>query len=651
MLKSMRESFHQLKWILLAVVAAFIIGFVYVDMGLGGAGQRSKADDRSFAARVNGSTITYNEFQRSLSNAEERYKQMYGGQFSKELEDAMGLDRQVLESLVDQRLMLQEARRLHMEATPEEVRRKILEIPALNQGGHWGGDDLYRRYAQIYGYNSPADFEDDLARQLTIDKMESALANSIVVSPKAAENEYKRISENARIRYVLYSGRDSISAIKVTPAEELAYYNANQSKYTHGEQRELKYLVSDTVRMRMGINPTEQQIRQRYESTKEQYKRPEQAHILHILVKVDPKATPAEDAVLRAKAEGIVKQLRAGGDFAALAKANSQDPSSSGNGGDMGYIDRGATVQPFDDAAFSIPLNQISDPIRSQEFGYHIIKVLDRRAAGYRPFEEVKLQVGSQLANEMALQQATDEMAKVATRMKSKAPASAVEFASYANDKVSSNDTQWFQKGSSLPGLGFNQPLMTWAFSAKQGEMSPITRTQRGPTMAYLAGVRPAGVTAFEEVKAQVENDAKAAQARVLAKQKLAAATVGAAKIDDVGAKLGLTAQEISVNRQAAIPTIPGDTGALVDLALSAPVGVVQPPLIAGDGAVAFQVVEQKKATPADVQQNRASYIEQMRSQEARNLRGSLLQRLRKSAKIIVNDKVLSQQKGNQEGA
>ena len=122
MLKSMRESFHQLKWILLAVVAAFIIGFVYVDMGLGGAGQRSKADDRSFAARVNGSTITYNEFQRSLANAEERYKQMYGGQFSKELEDAMGLDRQVLESLVDQRLMLQEARRLEYRTIYHEVR-------------------------------------------------------------------------------------------------------------------------------------------------------------------------------------------------------------------------------------------------------------------------------------------------------------------------------------------------------------------------------------------------------------------------------------------------------------------------------------------------------------------------------------------------
>ena len=174
--------------------------------------------------------------------------------------------------------------------------------------------DLQRRVESV---------EDDLARQLTSDKMESALANSIVVSPKAAEDEYRRGSENARIRYVLYSGRDSISSIKVTPAEVQAYYNANQSKYTHGEQRELKYLVADTVRMRMGINPTEKQIHDRYEATKEQFKRPEQARILHILIKPEPKATPEKAtpeqlAVAKAKAEGIVKQLRAGGEGAVV---------------------------------------------------------------------------------------------------------------------------------------------------------------------------------------------------------------------------------------------------------------------------------------------------------------------------------------------
>jgi len=647
MLKSMRESFHHLKWILLAVVAAFIIGFVYVDMGLGGATQQ-KVNDRTFAARVNGETITYNDYNRSLYYAEENYKRMYGGQFTPELAEAMGLNRQVLDSLVDQRLLLQEAQRLHLQATPEEIRRKILEIPVLNENGHWAGEELYRRYVQAAGYNSPADYEDDLGRQLTVDKMESAIANSVVVSPKAAEAEYRRNSESAKIRYVLYSGRTDAASINLTPAEIKAYYDANASKYTHAEQRELKYLVADTARIRMSINPTDQQIREKYEATKDSYKRAESAHILHILIKVAPTATPAEDAAAKAKAEGLVKQLRAGADFAALAKANSMDPSSSGNGGDMGYIERGQTVEPFDTAAFSIPLNTISDPIRSQEYGYHIIKVLDRKEAGFKPFEEVRLQVGSQVANQLAQDQAKDEISKVSLRIKQKKPSTPAELAAYANDRVSSNDTQWFQKGESIPGLGYNQPLATWAFAAKQGDVSDVIGTQRGPAIAYVAGIRPAGVSPFEDIKDKVAADAKNARARELAKQKLADAMKGAANIDAVAASLKLTAQETTVNRQPFVSGIPGDTTALVDSAMSAPVGALQGPVAAGDGAVAFQVLERKKASPVEVAQNRSAFIDSLRQQQARSLRTSLLQRLRKSAKIDVNEKVLEQQHSQQ---
>jgi peptidyl-prolyl cis-trans isomerase D len=133
MLKLMRESFNHLKWILLAVVGAFILGFVFIDMGLGGA--IAGTSDRTFAARVNGQTITQQEYNRALYYTEQRYKSMYGGQMTPEMLDQMGLPKQVLDSLVDQQLLLQEAKRLHLNATAEEVRKKILEIPILNEGG------------------------------------------------------------------------------------------------------------------------------------------------------------------------------------------------------------------------------------------------------------------------------------------------------------------------------------------------------------------------------------------------------------------------------------------------------------------------------------------------------------------------------------
>ncbi|HEX2059741.1 MAG TPA: SurA N-terminal domain-containing protein, partial [Thermoanaerobaculia bacterium] len=123
----MRDSFHHLRWVLLAVVAAFIFGFVFIDMGLGGGGFNTGEDTRNFAARVNGETISYNDYYRAVKNLEDMYRNMYGQQFTPEMAQQMGLPKQVLDNLVDQRLLAQEAERLHLTATPEEVRRKLLE--------------------------------------------------------------------------------------------------------------------------------------------------------------------------------------------------------------------------------------------------------------------------------------------------------------------------------------------------------------------------------------------------------------------------------------------------------------------------------------------------------------------------------------------
>ena len=120
------------------------------------------------------------------------------------------------------------------------------------------------------------------------------------------------------------------------------------------------------------------------------------------------------------------------------------------------------------------------------------------------------------------------------------------------------------------------------------------------------------------------------------------------ANIDALAAALKVPVQETNVSHQGFISGIPGDTSALVDAAMRAPVGALQGPIAAGDGAVAFQVTEQKKASPAELAQNRAAFIEQLRQRQAQSLRSSLLQRLRKTAKIDINDKALEQQHSTQ---
>jgi peptidyl-prolyl cis-trans isomerase D len=472
------------------------------------------------------------------------------------------------------------------------------------------------------------------------------------IYPRITEEQKNPNTKISKNRYVLYSGSREAANVTISPAEAEAFYRANPVRYTHGEQRNLKYLVADTRLLKSQMVPSGAQLRARYDATKESdFKRPESAHILHILLKLDPSVTPAQDEAARIKAESLIKQLRGGADFAALARANSQDPSSSGNGGDMGYIDKGATVDVFDQAAFTMPLNTISDPIRSKEFGYHIIKVLDRKPAGYRTFDEVRTQLANQMADQMSKDQAREEINRVSAAIRDKKPASAADFSARAGGRVTSNDTQWFQKGDQIPGLGSNPQLATWAFAAKPGDVSEILGTSRGPIIAYLAGVRAAGVTPLSDIRDKVTNDARMEKARALARLKLAAAMPGAATVDAVGAKVSATPLEANVSHQSFIVGIPGDTAALVNEALSAPVGQLRGPVVAGDGAVVFQVLSQKRVTPGELAGGRQQMLDQLRVRESRALRSSLLQRMRKSSKIDINEKVLEQQKSGENPA
>ena len=641
MLKFMRDSFKHLKWVLLAVVAAFVFGFVFIDMGLGGAMGGRADDDTPYAARVNGETISVPDYYRALQNYENMYRQMYGDQFSPQLMEQMGIPKQALQSLIDERLLAQEAERLNLTASPEEVRRKLMEVPTFTENGKFVGMELYNRYVTgRLGYPNAAAFEADIARGIILEKMESALMNSIVVSPKLAETEYKRTNENAQIKYVVLPALQQAATVAVAAPEVEAYYRNNQSKYTHGEQRTLKYLLADYTKLRSMMNPTDADLRKLYEQNKAQFQTPEGAHVLHILVKVDPQAPPAVDAAARAKAQGIVAQLRGGADFAALARTNSDDPSSAPQGGDMQWVDRGATVEAFERAIFSIPLNTISDPIRSAEFGYHIVKVTERRPAGTRSFEEVRPELAMRAGNDMSREQAREEINRVALAFKNKKPNTPVEFGAQANAKITSNDSGWFARTEQIPGLGFNQPLVDWAFAAKKGDISNPIGTSRGPVIVYVADVRPPAVTPLAEIRQKVEQHVREEKARTASKNTLTQMMAGATTVEQVAAKFNGQVRTTSVSRQGTVAGLSGDLTALVDGALSAQVGALVGPVTLQDGAVAFQVTEQKRVTPADLAQNRATYMDTLRDQQARSLRQVLVTRLRKGAKIEVNPEV-----------
>jgi len=632
MLKVMRDSFQHLKWILVFIIFMFVL-LIFVDWGAGGATGRGPTE--AFAARVNGDTISLDEFNRTLYMQEQRYEQMYGQKLDEQARASLALPQRTLSSLIEERLLLQEADGMNLNATPAEVRRKILEIPDLNPGGKFVGSELYERYVKgNLGYPSAAAFEDLLARELTLSKIESAIANSIVISPKSAENEFRRRTENAKIRYVINSAERAAENVKLSRDEVTKFYNANLQRYLHGEQRHVKYLLADSARIQSQVKVDEAALRSIYGNSKEQYKVGDSVRASHILIKVDP-SKPEDDAPARARAEQLAASLRSGASFETLAKANSADPSSTAKGGDLGFFQRGQMVPEFENAAFSQPIGEIGSPVKTS-FGYHIIKVTEKRPATYQSFEEVRPQLEMRAIDQKAKEQAREAITRAHATL-GDAKKTEEQFRAVANEQVSLNDALWFGKTDAISGIGRHQPLTDWAFSSEVGDVGPVIGTSRGPVVPILLGTRPAGTTALDEIYATVEHDAKLARGREIARAQLAAAMAPGKSIDDVATALGLTPVDATVTRDGFVSGLTGDNQVLIDAAMSGDAGETKGPVIVDTGAIGFRIIERKKFDPKEFEDAKASVMESMRQLEMRKLRAALLSRLRSKSDIETN--------------
>ena len=641
MLKLMRDSLKHLKWVLIFVVAVFVL-FAFAEWGGGGMLGGMGAASAGFAARVNGDPITVPDYQRSLGRTIQQYEQIYGQRLTPEMQAQLDLPRQVLDSLVEQQLMIQEARRLGLEPGAEELRQRILEIPVLNPNGKFVGEELYGRYvmAQL-GYPSTAAFERDMGRDLMLAKLNSALMSSIAIPGDRVEREYRRRNESTRVRFIMAPAASYATDIKVSAEEIDAFYRANASRYSHPEQRRIEYLLADESRIGAQINVTDAELRQYYDANRQSYSTDDQVSVSHILLEVPAGATPAEAAAVEQRARDLVTQLRAGADFGALAREHSADPGSAANDGSLGFFGRGQMVGEFEEASFSQPIGQVGDPVRTQ-FGFHIIRVDDKREGGVQPFDQVSAAIRQQLLTERAETQARDRLAQIRARLESQGAVTGEALRAAADNFVTHNVAPFFARGAAIEGLGPAPQLGTWAFGAENGALSPIIDTQQGPVVAWLRESRPAGVAPLTEIRARVENDARMDKAARQAAQAIERAQAAGSGFDAVASQLQLTPQDASLRIDSRLPGIGGDHSEIVKSAFEAEAGQLRGPFITPDGAVLIEVLEQQRVSPEQFAEQRATLEESMRQTESVRLRTTLLEKLRRAADVEINEDLVA---------
>ncbi len=375
--------------------------FIFPSFAFFGLEGYSRLTDDSGVAKVAGQTITKEEWDAAHRQQLERMRQVYGNQFDSKIFDSPQARRAILDNLIAQRALGAEVVANKLVVPDQVLQQSILQIPGLTKPDGSFDNEQYRVLLAAQGM-TPKGYEAGLRREMAVQQLNAAI-QSTAFAPRTVAENLSNLNDQERTVQMLNFKPDSYAAqVKVSDDMLKAYYDKNGARFETPEQADIEYVVLDAAAVAAQAAVTDDDIKAYYEQNQKQYATEEQRRASHILITVKKDAPAAEKAAAKAKAEGLVAQLRKNpGDFAKLAKANSLDPGSAENGGDLGYFAKGAMVKPFEDAAFSLKQGEISDPVES-DFGYHVIEVTGIKPAAVKPLESVKAEIGAEIKKQIA---------------------------------------------------------------------------------------------------------------------------------------------------------------------------------------------------------------------------------------------------------
>jgi peptidyl-prolyl cis-trans isomerase D len=425
--------------------------------------------------------------------------------------------------------------------------------------------------------------------------------------------------------------------VTASDAEIAAYYEGHKEKYRVGERRKIRYLLVDEDLLRAGATVPSREIERYYNNNIEQYSTPEQVRASHILLKTEGK----DEATVRAAAEKVLAEVKKGGDFAALARKHSEDEGSKAQGGDLDYFGQGRMVPEFDTVAFSLAPGTISDLVKSS-FGFHIIKVVDKRPAATRPLDEVRTIIGEQLKSERAQRQATAVATEIGKTVQK--PADLDKVAAARGWKV--QESGFFSREEPILGLGASPQLVAEAFGLKDGDVTTAVRVSKGYAFATLAGRQDPSIPKLDEVKDRVKDDVVKEKAAALATGKITAMAAALKSAPDFVAaakKAGVEAKSSElIARGTALPDV-GFNQSLENAVFGLAPGSVSDPVSTPDGATIVKVVERKDVTADELRTARDGVRSDMLEEKRNQFLASYMGKAKQKMQITLNPDVIQQ--------
>ncbi len=385
----MLQSIHEKTSGLFAKILLGVITVVFG--GFFGTQQFMSSHSSTFVAAVDGHEISQQDFRERWDAYRSRITQQFGNQVDMSLIDTPEHKRQLLDQMIDEQLLLDSAEKYGAVVPSTAVQQEILNVPAFQLDGKFN-PAAYQQFL-LQTRKSAEAFDDDIRRDLMLQQSNQELMSSAFVSTVDVDN-YIRLRDQTRdFRYVTLP-KPTASDVTVADADVDAYYKSHGDEFMTPEKISLDYIELDASKIKSDSSVDDDTLKKQYESQKSHFVTNEQRLASHILVKVDKNANADAQKAALEKAKDLEQQVKSGKDFAALAKANSDDPGSKAQGGDLGWLEKGVTDPAFESALFAMKKGDISDPVKSDE-GYHIIQLRDVKAEKVKPFAEVKAELAS----------------------------------------------------------------------------------------------------------------------------------------------------------------------------------------------------------------------------------------------------------------
>lgn len=567
---------------------------------------------------------------------------------------------QAANMLIMRQAVLNEAERMGLRATDEDVRDEIehgIYAQTFFPNGKFVGEEQYENILQSANL-STSQFEQNVKTDILLNKVRDLITGSVLVSDAEVHKEFEKQNTKVKFEYAVLRRDDLLKQIHPGESELKAYFESNKANYTNSipEKRKLRYALIDFTKVESQVPVTQEDLQSYFNQHRDEFRVPEQVNIRQIVIKIplpgaDGKVDPKGVEEARNKAEDVLKQVKSGAKFEELAKKYSEDPSKA-NGGSVGWIQRGRFPSPdVEKAAFSLSKGGTSAVINAG-YAFVILHIDDKQEAHVKSLDEIKAQIEPVLRQQKASRAAENE----ANTLLTQARANGLEKAAAAKG-LEAVTTDFVSRTDALPGIGNSPQFMEAAFRASEKAPADEAQLTQGYAIFEVLGVKPPATPTFAEIRDRVETEFKNGRVNALLAQKTQELSDRAKAEHD----LKKAAKELDATIKTSDLVLPDgqvpDIGSMsggASVAFTMNSGEISGPIENGSSGIVLAVLEKQPPPEQDYDAKKDQIRDGLLQNKRQEMFGLFMSNLRaslqKSGKIKINQDEMKNLTQSQQG-